>query len=79
VIIDGGAVNVAPIIDPVAAVVLAADISNVETVIVDGKVVKENGKLLADLDAPRKAVEASRDYLVGQVEPQEGWLVAARA
>jgi hypothetical protein len=41
--------------------------------------VKENGKLLADLDAPRKAVEASRDYLVGQVEPQEGWLVAARA
>ena len=32
VIIDGGAVNVAPIIDPVAAVVCAADISNVETV-----------------------------------------------
>jgi cytosine/adenosine deaminase-related metal-dependent hydrolase len=32
VIIDGGAVNVAPIIDPVAAVVLAADISNVATV-----------------------------------------------
>ena len=79
VIIDGGAVNVAPIIDPVAAVVLAADISNVETVIVDGKIVKRDGKLLADLDAPRKAVEASRDYLVGQVEPQEGWLVAARA
>ncbi len=79
VIIDGGAVNVAPVIDPVAAVVLAADISNVETVIVDGKILKRNGKLLADLDAPRKAVEASRDYLVGQVEPQEGWLVATRA
>ena len=79
VIIDGGAVNVAPVIDPVAAVVLAADISNVDTVIVDGKILKRNGKLLADLVAPRKAVEASRDYLVGQVEPQEGWLVAARA
>jgi cytosine/adenosine deaminase-related metal-dependent hydrolase len=79
VIIDGGAVNVAPIIDPVAAVVLAADISNVETVIVDGKFVKRNGKLLAGLDAPRKAVEASRDYLVSQVEPQAGWLVGASA
>ena len=62
VIIDGGAVNVAPIIDPVAAVVLAADISNVETVIVDGKILKANGKLVADLDAPRKAVEASRTW-----------------
>ena len=79
VIIDGGAVNVAPVIDPVAAVVLAADISNVETVIVDGRIVKQNGKLLANLDAPRKAVEASRDYLVSQVEPQAGWLVPARA
>jgi cytosine/adenosine deaminase-related metal-dependent hydrolase len=74
VVIDGGAVNVAPVIDPVAAVVLAADISNVDTVIVDGKIVKRNGRLLADLDGPRKAVMASRDYLVGQVEPQPGWL-----
>jgi 5-methylthioadenosine/S-adenosylhomocysteine deaminase len=74
VIIDGGAVNVAPIIDPVAAVVLAADISNVETVIVDGKIQKANGKLVADLTGPRKAVEASRDFLVSQVAPQPGWL-----
>jgi cytosine/adenosine deaminase-related metal-dependent hydrolase len=78
VIIDGNAVNVAPIIDPVAAVVLAADISNVETVIVDGRIVKQDGRLLADLDAPRKAVFASRDFLVSQVEPQAGWLVPAR-
>ena len=74
VIIDGGAVNVAPIIDPVAAVVCAADISNVETVIIDGKIVKSNGKLHASLDEPRRLVEASRDYLVSQVAPQEGWL-----
>ena len=52
VIIDGGAVNVAPVIDPVAAVVVAADISNVDTVIVDGKILKRDGKLLADLAAP---------------------------
>jgi 5-methylthioadenosine/S-adenosylhomocysteine deaminase len=74
VIIDGGAVNVAPIIDPVAAVVCAADVSNVETVIVDGKIRKSNGKLHPNLDDPRRLVEASRDYLVGQVAPQAGWL-----
>ena len=79
VIIDGGAVNVAPIIDPVAAVVLAADVSNVETVIVDGKIMKTNGKLVADLSGPRKLVEASRDFLVSQVDPQAGWLPRAGA
>ena len=47
--------------------------------IVDGKILKSNGKLIADLDAPRKAVEASRDYLVGKVEPQAGWLAPAGA
>jgi cytosine/adenosine deaminase-related metal-dependent hydrolase len=74
VIIDGSAVNVAPIIDPVAAVVCAADISNVETVLVDGVFRKRDGKLLADLSGPRDKVLASRDYLVSQVGHQEGWL-----
>jgi cytosine/adenosine deaminase-related metal-dependent hydrolase len=79
VVIDGSAVNVAPVIDPVAAVVLAADISNVETVLVDGNVVKRDGRLVASLDGPRKDVEASRDYLVSSVEAQAGWLVPANA
>ena len=79
VIIDGSAVNVAPIIDPVAAVVLAADISNVETVIVDGVIQKRDGKLVADLSGPHNLVEASRDYLISQVEPQPGWVVRASA
>jgi 5-methylthioadenosine/S-adenosylhomocysteine deaminase len=75
VIIDGSAVNVAPIIDPVAAVVCAADISNVRTVFVDGKIVKQDGRLLAPLDGPRRDVLASRDYLVGTIaEPEPGWL-----
>jgi cytosine/adenosine deaminase-related metal-dependent hydrolase len=77
VIIDTKAVNVAPVIDPVAAVVCAADVSNVKTVLVDGQVVKRDFRLLADLDEPRKAVEASRDYLVSRVPPQPGWLVPA--
>jgi cytosine/adenosine deaminase-related metal-dependent hydrolase len=75
VVIDGSAVNVAPVIDPVAAVVCAADISNVETVLVDGKVVKRNHRLIAELEGPRKAVEASRDYLVGTFgTPEPGWI-----
>jgi len=74
VIIDTSAVNVAPVIDPVAAVVCAADISNVDTVIIDGVIHKQGGKLVADLTRPRELVLASRDRLVAQVEPQAGWL-----
>jgi 5-methylthioadenosine/S-adenosylhomocysteine deaminase len=80
VIIDGGAVNVAPIIDPVAAVVCAADVSNVKTVLVDGEIVKEDHRLKASLGAPRKAVEASRNYLLEKFgEPEPGWVIPARA
>ncbi len=76
VIIDGSAVNVAPIIDPVGAVVCAADVSNVKTVIVDGEILKEDFRLKASLAAPRQAVEASRDYLVSKFgEPEPGWVV----
>jgi 5-methylthioadenosine/S-adenosylhomocysteine deaminase len=78
VIIDTKAVNVAPVIDPVGAVVCAADISNVKTVFVDGNILKEDFRLKADLSEPRKLVEASRDYLVGKFgDPEPGWLPAA--
>ena len=77
VILDGSAVNMAPIIDPVGAVVCAADISNVRTVLVDGEVLKEDFKLKASLDGPRRAVEESRDYLLEKFgEPEPGWLPA---
>ncbi|HEX5014392.1 MAG TPA: amidohydrolase family protein [Candidatus Limnocylindrales bacterium] len=75
VIIDGQAVNVAPIIDPVGAVVCAADISNVKTVMIDGEILKQDFKLVASLTEPRKAVEASKDYLLSKFgEPDPGWL-----
>jgi len=80
VILDGSAVNVAPIIDPVGAVVCAADISNVKTVLVDGEILKQDFRLKADLAAPRKAVEASRDYLLSKFgDPEPGWLTASTA
>ena len=75
VIIDGSAVNVAPVIDPVGAVVCAADVSNVKTVLVGGQIEKRDFRLTASLDAPRKAVEASRDYLLSKFgTPEPGWL-----
>ncbi len=71
VVIDATALNVAPIHDPVAAVTLCADVSNVETVIVDGVVRKRDGRLVADVDRARGLVQASRDYLAGQVEQRK--------
>jgi 5-methylthioadenosine/S-adenosylhomocysteine deaminase len=56
--------NMAPLIDPVTAVVLCADVSNVDSVFVAGQAKKRNGKLLADVDEARADVEASRDYIL---------------
>jgi cytosine/adenosine deaminase-related metal-dependent hydrolase len=67
VLLDATALNLAPVIDPVTAVTLGADVSNVDTVIVNGVVRKRGGKLLADVAAARAGVEASRDYLIDQV------------
>jgi cytosine/adenosine deaminase-related metal-dependent hydrolase len=73
-------VNVAPVIDPVGAVVCAADVSNVKTVMVAGEILKDDFRLKADLAGPRKAVEASRDYLISKFgDPQPGWIVKATA
>ena len=77
VIIETKSPNIAPVIDPVGAVVCAADISNVDLVMVDGKILKRNGKLVADIGGARRDVEASRDYLVGTFgTPEAGWLPA---
>jgi 5-methylthioadenosine/S-adenosylhomocysteine deaminase len=64
VVIEGRAIGVAPVIDPVASVVLCADTSNVDTVIIDGKVHKRDGRLVADWESARKKVESSRDHLL---------------
>jgi 5-methylthioadenosine/S-adenosylhomocysteine deaminase len=64
ILIDATALNVSPVIDPYAAVTLSADVSNVETVIVDGVVRKRDGKLLADTARARRLVEEARDRLV---------------
>jgi 5-methylthioadenosine/S-adenosylhomocysteine deaminase len=64
VVVDATALNVAPVIDPVAAVTLCADVSNIEHVIVDGVFRKRDFRLLADVDRARAAVENASNYLV---------------
>src|SRR5439155_19365748 len=66
VLLDGRSLNMVPVMDPVAAVTLCADVSNVDTVIVDGVVRKRNGKLLADVERARRLVEESSGYLVAE-------------
>lgn len=73
IVIDATAPNMAPLMDPAAAVALSADVSNVETVIINGDVRKRDFKLLTDWNKARGQVEDARDYLVGQVERQDRW------
>ncbi|MGC0336208.1 amidohydrolase family protein [Streptomyces sp. SLBN-8D4] len=68
VAIDATALNVAPVHDAAAAVALSADVSNVETVIVDGVVRKRDGRLTADAVRARRLVEESRDRLLAAKE-----------
>ena len=62
--------NTLPFNNAYGAVVTAMDTSNVDTVMVAGKVVKRAGKLVGvDLDRVGREAAASRDYLVGKL----GW------
>jgi cytosine/adenosine deaminase-related metal-dependent hydrolase len=64
IILDGTHINVTPVNHVPGAVVQMMDRSNVETVIVAGKVRKWRGKLLGvDLPRLREQLDDSRDYL----------------
>jgi cytosine/adenosine deaminase-related metal-dependent hydrolase len=64
ILLDATAINVAPLNVVPGAVVSLMERSNVETVIVAGKVRKWKGRLLdVNLGRLRRDLEASRDYL----------------
>jgi 5-methylthioadenosine/S-adenosylhomocysteine deaminase len=64
IILDAEAINVAPLNNVPGAVVSLMERTNVETVIVAGKVRKWRGKLLdVDLRSLRRQLESSRDYI----------------
>ena len=63
-------INVMPVNNVYGAVVLAMDTSNVDTVIIGGKIMKRQGKLVGvDLDRIRRQAQQSRDFLVAKA----GW------
>jgi cytosine/adenosine deaminase-related metal-dependent hydrolase len=65
IMLDTTRANIFPINDPIGAVVWGMDTSNVDTVMVGGKILKRDGKLLGvDLARVRKTAYDSRDYVV---------------
>jgi cytosine/adenosine deaminase-related metal-dependent hydrolase/ribose/xylose/arabinose/galactoside ABC-type transport system permease subunit len=57
--------NVTPMNDPATAVVAGMDTGNVDTVIIDGRVMKQGGKLLhVDWPSVRRQAEAARDHVI---------------
>ncbi len=57
--------NVTPLNDPYAAVVAGMDTGNVDTVMINGRVMKRGGELLhVDWSAVRKMVDESRTYVI---------------
>ncbi|NNC42498.1 MAG: amidohydrolase family protein [Acidimicrobiia bacterium] len=59
--------NVTPLNDPATAVVAGMDTSNVDTVIIAGRVMKRHGRLLhVDWDAVHRQVAESRDYVIAK-------------
>jgi len=64
IILDAEAINVAPLNQVPGAVVSLMDRTNVETVIVAGKIRKWKGKLVdVNLNRLRQQLESSRDYI----------------
>ncbi|HEY6760560.1 MAG TPA: amidohydrolase family protein [Baekduia sp.] len=66
--------NMFPVNNPVASVTLAANTSNVDTVLVRGKVIKREGRMVG-IDVPRlrRLADESRDFLLDAVSaPRHG-------
>lgn len=58
-------INVTPMNDPYGAVVWGMDTSNVDTVMIAGKILKQGGLLVnVDLNAVKKMVVDARDYVI---------------
>jgi 5-methylthioadenosine/S-adenosylhomocysteine deaminase len=72
--------NAFPVIDPVSTVVHQADTRNVDMVMVDGRILKRDGRLLeADLAGARNLAAASLEYLLEHTTIQPRWVQGARA
>jgi len=72
-------VNVAPVVDPVATVVISADTSNIDTVFVAGRIVKHNGQLVrVDLPSLLQRLNGARDHLLSNAGVIPQWVLSRR-
>jgi cytosine/adenosine deaminase-related metal-dependent hydrolase len=72
-------INVAPIVDPVATVVISADTSNIDTVFVAGRIVKHNGQLVrVDLPSLLQRLNGARDHLLSNAGVIPRWVLSRR-
>jgi cytosine/adenosine deaminase-related metal-dependent hydrolase len=70
--------HMAPLNDPVAAVVLHAGPADVETVLVEGEIVKQGGELPgARAEQGRALIQRSRERIMAALEPRGGLLPPA--
>lgn len=73
-------INVAPLIDPIATLVICADTSNIDSVFVAGKPVKRNGELVgADVGGSVRLLEESRDRLLSKAALLPEWFTSREA
>jgi cytosine/adenosine deaminase-related metal-dependent hydrolase len=71
--------NTYPVIDPVSTVVHQADTRNIDTVMVDGRILKRDGRLVdADLGRARDLAETALDYLLQHTDVQPQWVQSAK-
>jgi cytosine/adenosine deaminase-related metal-dependent hydrolase len=71
--------NAYPIVDPVSTVVHQVDTRNVDTVMVDGRILKRDGRLVdADLRRARDLAASSLEFLLEHTTVQPTWVQSAR-
>lgn len=71
VIIDASGLDLVPVHDPVATVVMQASLANIEAVMIGGSWKKRNGRLLVDgLEAKKQLLARSGQRLVQDIERQ---------
>jgi cytosine/adenosine deaminase-related metal-dependent hydrolase len=70
--------NTYPVIDPVSTVVHQADTRNVDTVMVDGRMLKRDGQLMdGDLRRARDLAASSLEFLIEHTAVQPNWVQSA--
>ena len=74
VLLKTNAINTAPMLDPIATIVVFADTSNVDSVFVAGRAVKRNGELVdADLNDVFRKLDESRNHILSRGELLPDW------